>query len=75
MCFGNFIPLGYFEVLGLPPKLHSFKGSNFDVIATIQHVVMDKRVMSPAELSKVQEVIIKDSFDKNQLYKMVNALE
>ncbi|NBA77529.1 cadmium-translocating P-type ATPase [Emticicia sp. ODNR4P] len=71
------IPLGYFGGIGAASKNGIlFKGSNFlDVIATIQHVVMDKTGTLTEGVFKVQEVIIKDSFDKNQLLQMVNALE
>jgi len=71
------IPLGYFGGIGAASKNGIlFKGSNFlDVIATIQHVVMDKTGTLTEGVFKVQEVIIKDSFDKNQLLQIVNALE
>lgn len=71
------IPLGYFGGIGAASKNGIlFKGSNFlDVIATIQHVVMDKTGTLTEGVFKVQEVVIKDNFDKNHLLQMVNALE
>ncbi|WP_459641022.1 HAD-IC family P-type ATPase, partial [Flavobacterium sp. CGRL2] len=53
-----------------------FKGSNFlDSISTIQNVVVDKTGTMTEGVFKVQEVIIKPEFDKEEILKMVNALE
>ena len=71
------IPLGYFGGIGAASK-HGilFKGSNFlDIIASIQNVVMDKTGTMTEGVFKVQEVIIKQDFNKDELLKMVNALE
>jgi Cd2+/Zn2+-exporting ATPase len=71
------IPLGYFGGIGAASK-HGilFKGSNFlDIIANIQNVVMDKTGTMTEGVFKVQEVIIKQDFDKDEILKMVNALE
>ncbi|MDR7212599.1 heavy metal translocating P-type ATPase [Flavobacterium piscis] len=71
------IPLGYFGGIGAASK-HGilFKGSNFlDSLATIQHVVMDKTGTLTEGVFKVQEVIISDNFQKDEILKMVNALE
>ncbi|MDI9878550.1 heavy metal translocating P-type ATPase [Flectobacillus longus] len=71
------IPLGYFGGIGAASKNGIlFKGSNFlDVIATIQHVVMDKTGTLTEGVFKVQEVVIKDTFNKHHFLQMVNALE
>lgn len=71
------IPLGYFGGIGAASK-HGilFKGSNFlDIIANIQNVVMDKTGTMTEGVFKVQEVIIKQDFDKDEILQMVNALE
>lgn len=71
------IPLGYFGGIGAASKNGIlFKGSNFlDVIATIQNVVMDKTGTMTEGVFKVQEVVFKPNFDKEEILKMVNALE
>ncbi|MGL2986379.1 heavy metal translocating P-type ATPase [Flavobacterium sp. RSSA_27] len=71
------IPLGYFGGIGAASKNGIlFKGSNFlDVIATIQNVVMDKTGTMTEGVFKVQEVVFKPDFDKEEILKMVNALE
>lgn len=71
------IPLGYFGGIGAASKNGIlFKGSNFlDVIATIENVVMDKTGTMTEGVFKVQEVIIKDEFNKEEILQMVNALE
>lgn len=71
------IPLGYFGGIGAASK-HGilFKGSNFlDIIANIQNVVMDKTGTMTEGVFKVQEVIIKQDFNKDEILQMVNALE
>ncbi|WP_316634528.1 heavy metal translocating P-type ATPase [uncultured Flavobacterium sp.] len=71
------IPLGYFGGIGAASKNGIlFKGSNFlDSISTIQNVVMDKTGTMTEGVFKVQEVIIQDNFDKEEILKLVNALE
>ena len=71
------IPLGYFGGIGAASKNGIlFKGSNFlDIIANIQNVVMDKTGTMTEGVFKVQEVNIELEFDKDELLKMVNALE
>lgn len=71
------IPLGYFGGIGAASKNGIlFKGSNFlDIIATIQNVVMDKTGTMTEGVFKVQEVIIKPEFNKDEMLAMVNALE
>jgi Cd2+/Zn2+-exporting ATPase len=71
------IPLGYFGGIGAASKNGIlFKGSNFlDIIANIQNVVMDKTGTMTEGVFKVQEVIFKPEFDKNEILKLVNALE
>jgi Cd2+/Zn2+-exporting ATPase len=52
------------------------KGSNFlDIIANIQNVVMDKTGTMTEGVFKVQEVILKPEFNKDEILQMVNALE
>jgi len=71
------IPLGYFGGIGAASKNGIlFKGSNFlDLIATIQNVVMDKTGTMTEGVFKVQEVVIKPEFYKDEILQMVNALE
>lgn len=71
------IPLGYFGGIGAASKNGIlFKGSNFlDIIASIQNVVMDKTGTMTEGVFKVQEVVIKPEFDKDEILQMVNALE
>lgn len=71
------IPLGYFGGIGAASKNGIlFKGSNFlDALANIQNVVMDKTGTMTEGVFKVQEVVLKSEFDKNEILKMVNALE
>ncbi len=71
------IPLGYFGGIGAASKNGIlFKGSNFlDIIANIQNVVMDKTGTMTEGVFKVQEVVIKSEFDKDEILLMVNALE
>ncbi|UUF12807.1 MULTISPECIES: heavy metal translocating P-type ATPase [Flavobacterium] len=71
------IPLGYFGGIGAASKNGIlFKGSNYlDSISKIQNVVMDKTGTMTEGVFKVQEVIIKPDFDKEEILKVVNALE
>lgn len=71
------IPLGYFGGIGAASKNGIlFKGSNFlDIIANIQSVVMDKTGTMTEGVFKVQEVILKPEFNKDEILQMVNALE
>ncbi|WP_027380374.1 heavy metal translocating P-type ATPase [Chryseobacterium daeguense] len=71
------IPLGYFGGIGAGSRNGIlFKGSNFlDVLANVQNVVMDKTGTMTEGVFKVQEVNFKDQFDKNNILKLVNALE
>jgi len=71
------IPLGYFGGIGAASKNGIlFKGSNFlDVMATIQNVVMDKTGTMTEGVFKVQEVVFKNDFNKDEILQMVNALE
>ncbi|MFH6958595.1 heavy metal translocating P-type ATPase [Flavobacterium aquidurense] len=71
------IPLGYFGGIGAASKNGIlFKGSNFlDVMATIQNVVMDKTGTMTEGVFKVQEVVFKPKFNKNEVLQMVNAVE
>lgn len=71
------IPLGYFGGIGAGSK-HGilFKGSNFlDVLANIRNVVMDKTGTLTEGVFKVQEVHFNDTFNKDEILKLVNALE
>ena len=71
------IPLGYFGGIGSASRNGIlFKGSNFlDIIANIQNVVMDKTGTMTEGVFKVQEVILKPEFNKDEILQMVNALE
>ena len=71
------IPLGYFGGIGAASKNGIlFKGSNFlDIIANVQNVVMDKTGTMTEGVFKVQEVILKPEFNKDEILQMVNALE
>ena len=71
------IPLGYFGGIGAASKNGIlFKGSNFlDIIASIQNVVMDKTGTMTEGVFKVQEVVIKPEFNKDEILAMVNVLE
>lgn len=71
------IPLGYFGGIGAGSRNGIlFKGSNFlDILATVQHVVMDKTGTMTEGVFKVQEVNFNNGIDKGELLKFVNALE
>ncbi len=71
------IPLGYFGGIGAASKNGIlFKGSNFlDIIANIQNVVMDKTGTMTEGVFKVQEVVFKPEFNKDEILGMVNTLE
>lgn len=71
------IPLGYFGGIGAGSwNGILFKGSNFlDVLANVQNVVLDKTGTLTEGVFKVQDVQIKPEFDKNEILKIVNALE
>jgi len=71
------IPLGYFGGIGAGSRNGILiKGSNFlDVLATIQNVVMDKTGTMTEGVFKVQEVHFNDGFNKDEILKLVNALE
>lgn len=71
------IPLGYFGGIGAASKQGILiKGSNFlDILAGVQHVIMDKTGTLTAGVFKVKEVHIDDSFDQTQILQLVNALE
>ena len=71
------IPLGYFGGIGAGSKNGIlFKGSNFlDVLANVQNVVMDKTGTMTEGVFKVQEVNFGNEFNKDEILKLVNALE
>jgi Cd2+/Zn2+-exporting ATPase len=71
------IPLGYFGGIGAASKNGIlFKGSNFlDIIANIKNVVMDKTGTMTEGVFKVQEVVLKPEFNKDEILQMVSALE
>lgn len=71
------IPLGYFGGIGAGSRNGILiKGSNFlDVLANIQNVVMDKTGTMTEGVFKVQEVNFLSEFHKDEILKMVNALE
>ncbi len=71
------IPLGYFGGIGAGSRNGIlFKGSNFlDVLANVQNVVMDKTGTMTEGVFKVQEVNFNTEFNKDEILKLVNALE
>lgn len=71
------IPLGYFGGIGAGSRNGIlFKGSNFlDVLANVQNVVMDKTGTMTEGVFKVQEVKFGSEFNKEEILKLVNALE
>lgn len=71
------IPLGYFGGIGAGSRNGIlFKGSNFlDVLANVQNVVMDKTGTMTEGVFKVQEVNFGSEFNKEEILKLVNALE
>lgn len=71
------IPLGYFGGIGAASKNGIlFKGSHFlDSISNIQNVVMDKTGTMTEGVFKVQEVMIKPDFDRDEILRLVNVLE
>lgn len=71
------IPLGYFGGIGAGSRNGIlFKGSNFlDVLANVQNVVMDKTGTMTEGVFKVQEVNFNDEINKDEILKLVNALE
>ena len=71
------IPLGYFGGIGAASRNGIlFKGSNFlDAMAAIQNVVMDKTGTMTEGVFKVQEVVFGSEFDKDEILKLVNAIE
>ncbi len=71
------IPLGYFGGIGAGSRNGIlFKGSNFlDVLANVQNVVMDKTGTMTEGVFKVQEVSFGSEFNKDEILKLVNALE
>ena len=71
------IPLGYFGGIGAASKNGIlFKGSNFlDLIASVNHVVMDKTGTMTEGVFKVQEVHFDSKFDQKEILNKVNILE
>ncbi len=71
------IPLGYFGGIGAASRNGIlFKGSNFlDAMAAIQNVVMDKTGTMTEGVFKVQEVMFNPEFNKDEILKLVNAVE
>lgn len=71
------IPLGYFGGIGAGSR-HGilFKGSNYlDILAQIDHVVLDKTGTLTQGRFKVQEIFIKPEFDREDTLKLINVLE
>jgi len=71
------IPLGYFGGIGAASRNGIlFKGSNFlDIIANVQHVVMDKTGTLTEGVFKVREMNIQPDMDKNKLLQMIAVVE
>lgn len=71
------IPLGYFGGIGAASKNGIlFKGSHFlDILAEIQHVVMDKTGTMTEGVFKVQTIVFDKAFDQTEILQMVDVLE
>ncbi|MNU25637.1 Cadmium, zinc and cobalt-transporting ATPase [compost metagenome] len=71
------IPLGYFGGIGAASKRGIlFKGSNFlDLMANIDHVVMDKTGTLTEGVFAVQDVVFAPGTDTTRILQLVNALE
>lgn len=71
------IPLGYFGGIGAASRNGILiKGSNFlDILASVQHVVMDKTGTMTEGVFEVQQVEIDEEYDRAELLAMVNLLE
>ncbi len=71
------IPLGYFGGIGAASRNGIlFKGSNFlDLMSKVNTVVMDKTGTLTQGVFKVQNIESEGLFDKNELLRMVAALE
>lgn len=71
------IPLGYFGGIGASSRNGILvKGGNFlDVLANIDHVVMDKTGTMTEGVFEVQEVMIDERFDKQEVLQAVYSLE
>lgn len=71
------IPLGYFGGIGAASRNGIlFKGSNFlDVLADIDHVVMDKTGTLTEGVFEVQEVAFDNAYNRDEILSWVNALE
>jgi Cd2+/Zn2+-exporting ATPase len=71
------IPLGYFGGIGAASKRGIlFKGSNFlDLMANIDHVVMDKTGTLTEGVFEVQDVVFAPGTDTTRILQLINALE
>lgn len=71
------IPLGYFGGIGDASKRGILvKGSNYlDLLAGIQHVVMDKTGTMTEGVFEVKDVVIEPGMDKDLILDLVNSLE
>jgi Cd2+/Zn2+-exporting ATPase len=71
------IPLGYFGGIGAASRNGILiKGSNYlDILASVRNVVMDKTGTLTEGVFKVQEAVFGSEYNKNDILKMVNALE
>lgn len=71
------IPLGYFGGIGAASKNGILiKGSNFlDILAKIQHVVLDKTGTLTQGVFEVQDIFIKNEFNQDQILQYLNLLE
>lgn len=71
------IPLGYFGGIGAGSRNGIlFKGGNFlDLLAKVQHVVMDKTGTLTKGVFKVQQVFTENGFNENEILIQLNAIE
>ena len=71
------IPLGYFGGIGAGSRNGIlFKGGNFlDILAKVNHVVLDKTGTLTEGVFKVQKIHVEPGFDEQQILLHLNALE
>lgn len=71
------IPLGYFGGIGAASRNGILvKGSNFlDILASVQHVVMDKTGTLTKGVFKVQSVVIQEGMPREEILRYVSAIE
>ncbi|MDR1198171.1 MAG: cadmium-translocating P-type ATPase [Prevotellaceae bacterium] len=71
------VPLSYFGGIGAASRRGIlFKGSNYlDIMASVQHVVMDKTGTLTQGVFKVKEIVIQQGFEQADVLSLVSSLE